>query len=76
MTYLEKLRMAIKVDREILSAQRADMLECYISETLIRCCCPGSHFPGAPRPSDDCICPFDGGCRDCWNQEIEADACV
>lgn len=74
MTYLEKLRMAIKVDREILSVEKAEMVALQINKCLKVVYCPGDYFPGAPRPSDDCVCPFEGSCNDCWNQEIDADA--
>lgn len=76
MTYYEKLRSAIKIDRELLDEAGVERLEVRIEAYLTCNCCPGCFFPGAPAPDvdDDYKCPVGGSCSECWKQEVEPNA--
>ncbi|MEA5034210.1 hypothetical protein SDC9_142881 [bioreactor metagenome] len=66
MTYLEKYKAAIKIDKELLTPQEAARAEKVLDPWCRNC--PGDIFTGAPVARADCHQKIT--CRDCWNQDI------
>lgn len=73
MTYFEKLRSVIKINRELVNEPCIRRLESRIYD-WITCDCPGNYFPGAPMPDDEGRCSLENACEKCWNQEVEPNA--
>ncbi len=73
-TYYEKLRQAVKIDRELLNEDGAEQLERQLNRFLTYERCPGDFFPGAPCPDREDVCPeVKISCSRCWRREATSD---
>ena len=64
MTYIEKLKQAIKMDKELLP-DSSELIEKTI-EMIIENSCPRDFFKDAPDQDLECM---KRTCADCWNSE-------
>lgn len=74
MTYLEKLKAAVKVDNELLAPDKVELLRRELDMFFSQRCqyrCPGQYFDKAPKYWNGCNFYFDyENCEKCWNKEV------
>lgn len=72
MTYIDAAMRGIRIDKKLLAPEEQERLKGIIRELLIRLRCPGNIWKGAPGdPDKEEPRNWDGGCDECWAQEME-----
>lgn len=67
MTYLEKVMLGIKIDKEIFTEKHAQVLEATIKSAILESTCPGRFLSIVPSAGKRACSKTT--CEDCWNRE-------